>query len=236
MKNNDTVSQWKRETEHIIAFFDLLGAKEIISSAESETALNIISETFRRAGEYWPHFEKIPEVLHGIKHATFSDNIALALDLSSVPDRNNAIINFIKYIYLFQRLTLKSTYLFRGGIAIGPLYMDSNSNVVWGKALTDAYTLEGKTAIYPRVVLSRQFEKIGWENIPNIRKDFDGIYFVDYISPIDKVNSNWIEKMKEKINSEFSKRMGKTDQVGVLQKYDWLQRYIEHCEKLCERC
>ena len=69
MKNNDTVSQWKRETEHIIAFFDLLGAKEIISRDESETALNIITETFRRAGEYWPHFEKIPEVLHCICHS-----------------------------------------------------------------------------------------------------------------------------------------------------------------------
>lgn len=230
MLETSIASQPKRETEHIIAFFDLLGAKEIISGPESETALNIISETFCRAGEYWPHFEKVPAVLHDIKYATFSDNIALALDLSSVTNRNDAIINFIKYIYLFQRLTIKSTYLFRGGIATGPLYMDSKTNVVWGKALTDAYTLEGKTAIYPRVILSRQFEEFGWENIPNIRKDFDGIYFVDYVSPINQVNSNWIENLKERIKYECSKREGKPDQVNVLQKYDWLKRYIEHCE------
>ena len=224
----------KHETEHIVAILDLLGASEIIASDKSEAVLNAISEIFDKAESTWPRLGNAPSVLHEIKCVTFSDNIAIALDISELEDREHVIRSFIKYISVFQGAALKNGFLFRGGIAIGRLYMDSQSNFVWGKALVDAHLLEEKVAIYPRVVLGTPFDgENDLSNIPRVQQDFDGIYFVDYLPAIQKLYPSWIEKNKALIKGQFAARKGKAGQERILQKYGWLQRYIAQCEQVC---
>ena len=155
--------EWKHETRHIVAILDLLGASEMIKGDNSEKVMNAIFDMFKAAEDTWPYVEHAPTVLQNIKCVTFSDNIALALELPdamSVEDMNVVIESFITYISVFQGASLKNGFLFRGGISIGQLYVDSNTNFVWGKALVESHFLEEKTAIYPRVVLSRQFEQL----------------------------------------------------------------------------
>ena len=43
----------KRETRYIVAFLDLLGAKQKIGSNESEVVMNVISDMFERAEKEW---------------------------------------------------------------------------------------------------------------------------------------------------------------------------------------
>lgn len=231
MPEKDIEINMKYETEHIVAILDLLGASEMIVGEKSETVLNTVSEMFRKAASDWPRLGSAPIVLRDIKCVTFSDNIAFALDLSALPDKEDAIKGFIKYISVFQGAALKGGLLFRGGIALGPLYMDVKSNFVWGKALVDAHILEEKVAIYPRVVLSHQFNEFEPQSIPRVRQDVDGIYFVDYVSAIKKTHPDWIERNKILIEKQFAQREGTAGQERILQKYGWLQQYIERCEK-----
>lgn len=232
MTDSQPIAINKHETEHIVAILDLLGASEMIASDKSEAVLNAIAEVFDKAETTWPRLGKAPAVLQDIKCVTFSDNIAIALDISELEDREDAIKSFIKYISVFQGAALKNGFLFRGGIAIGRLYMDSQTNFVWGKALVDAHILEEKVAIYPRVVMGTPFDgKNDLSNIPKVRQDFDGVYFVDYLPTVHKLYPSWIEKNKVLIKGQFAMREGKTGQERVLQKYGWLQRYIVQCEQ-----
>ncbi len=230
MESNKEKIEWKQETRHIIAILDLLGASEMIMGDKSEIAMNGISGMFKDAETKWPHVEHAPAVLHDIKCVTFSDNIALALEVGeelSKEEMNATIESFITYISAFQSVSLKNGLLFRGGIAIGKLYMDSSTNFVWGKALVEAHLLEEKTAIYPRVVLSRQFEQFDLPNTTRIIKDFDGMYFVDYFSKVKEKFPEWIEKSKKMIKDRHTEYEGKAGKERILQKYAWLQHYIE---------
>lgn len=219
--------EWKKETRHIIAILDLLGASEMIMSDQSEIVMNGISDIFRDAESKWPYVENAPSILHAIKSVTFSDNIALALELPdelSKDDLNSAVESFITYISVFQGAAMKNGLLFRGGIALGPLYMDSCTNFIWGKALVAAHILEEKNAIYPRVVLSSQFEQLQLSKATRILRDFDGMYFVDYFSKIKEKFPDWIENNKKMIQEKYVVYAGKE---RVLQKYAWFEHYIE---------
>lgn len=229
MDNSTVKKEWKHETRHIVAILDLLGASEMILSEQSEVVMNGISSMFKNAESKWPYVENAPSVLQDIKCVTFSDNIALALELPDdllKEEMNVAIESFITYISVFQGASLKNGLLFRGGIAIGQLYMDSCTNFIWGKALVEAHVLEEKTAIYPRVVLSSQFEQLELPNATRILKDFDGMFFVDYFSKIKEKFPDWIEYNKKMIQEKFVMYAGKE---RILQKYAWFKKYIEQC-------
>ena len=57
--------------------------------------------------------------------------------------------------------------------------------------------------------------------------DSDGMYFVDYISKVKEKFPEWIEKSKKMIQEKYVEYKG---DERVLQKYRWLQNYIEQGE------
>lgn len=228
----------RQETEHIVAFLDLLGASEIIAgkneTRKSEDVLNNIAELFSYAELGFGQVEDAQSELRNLKCATFSDNIVFALDLSKMPKDKIAptVKDFLITITFFQSVALEYHLLFRGGISLGSLYMDSNENFLWGKALVDAHHLEERVAIYPRIVLSRQFEKKKFDlsQLP-VCMDFDGIYFLDYMPTTIKLHPDWVENATNLIEQEYSKASPAEENKEwgherILQKYDWLKRYI----------
>lgn len=57
--------------------------------------------------------------------------------------------------------------------------------MVWGQALLKTYDLESNIAIYPRIVLDSTVVNEVQKNdelSDFIRKDFDGVYFLNYLS------------------------------------------------------
>jgi hypothetical protein len=79
---------------------------------------------------------------------------------------------------------LRIGFLVRGGATIGKLYYAHG--VVFGKALVDAFQIESRTSIYPRVVLSRQItSRPAWiQKQIGIAKDHDGLYRFDYFKEL----------------------------------------------------
>ncbi|MBR5579429.1 MAG: hypothetical protein IKW28_10605 [Lachnospiraceae bacterium] len=198
-----------------------------INSDESERVMNIISYMFESAEKKWPYVKRAPIELHQIKCVTFSDNIAMALELpenETLEETKKKIQSFITYISVFQGAGLAYDYLFRGGITIGELYIDSCKNFIWGKALVETHMLEEKTAIYPRVVLGHQLDNFDISEMERICKDFDGMYCIDYWSKVKEKTPEWIENNKKMIKEICDKYKGKEN---VWQKYGWLKYHIE---------
>jgi hypothetical protein len=88
---------------------------------------------------------------------------------------------------------LENGIVTRGAVTVGSLY--HQGNIVFGPALVEAYELESRIAVYPRIVaLPKVYGKINlslavvhgadWflKNEP-FREDFDGIWHLDVLGP-----------------------------------------------------
>lgn len=167
---------------YYIAYFDILGAKDLINSDDSELYLNYIHNLYNDAIEAIKLlYEEINKI--EIKVKIFSDNIVIAIpkteDAKSDKEavKRSLIIDIASY---FQVLAYKYSLLTRGSIVIGDLYIDNN--FVYGKGLVRAYELESRIAIYPRIIIDEKYIDIF--KLSNyirkyINKDFDGVDFLN---------------------------------------------------------
>lgn len=215
-------------TNSLVAFVDLLGAKEIIIK-DADESLNIIHDCYdytcnKLIREYGSGFPK-PNI------NIFSDNIILSLPCENVENEDH-LYAFHSMLYFTSIILLyfwDNKFLVRGAISWGSFFADDL--MVWGKGLVNAYKLESNTAIYPRVIIDPEcvegFEIAcnSWE-MKLMTCDFDGIYFVDpfYVQKKDV----WLPILK---NFEIDNiiRISEIDKnnAHIMQKLVWLQKYFE---------
>lgn len=217
------IKDWPAPTEniatpHIIAYIDLLGTKAYLKKDENSfTAMignfyRILSKLAKGDGDKLPGFDI----------RIFSDNIVISKEYNES--------EFIKDIHALMCLMAMSQYdaltdmniLLRGGITIGNLYI--NSNFIMGNGLVEAYELESKSAIYPRIILSDAvIEKIkkSEESIDKhhslkfIVKDNDLEYVLDFLACF---SVREIIKCMDLLSGLAEKSADKK----VLQKISWL--------------
>lgn len=220
----------KQETKHIVAILDMLGASEMIKGGRSEDIMNFISNTYIDAEKSWPFTENAPKEVRKLKSITFSDNIVFALEIENMQETEilEAVKALTIYVSVFQRALLKNRFLFRGGITIGKLYIDSEENFVWGDALVDAHMLEANEAKYPRVIFSDKFDSALLLELPRVKQDFDGKYFVDYFFKTKDSITDWIidyDTMMETAHIKYK------NNERVLEKYNWIETHINKVMK-----
>ena len=175
-----------KTTNHIIAYLDILGAKQMICNDDNFDFLNYLNMFMEDAieesgGGIFKHKEEIYIKI-------FSDNILLAIEMKENDERRDskiaALFNTVANIY---NEILRYGYLMRGAIIEGEFF--HNNNIVYGKALVEAVTLEEKEAIYPRILVQKELSKLlpqylmqdrdGWciLNIFQLSEYFDHISF-----------------------------------------------------------
>ncbi|MBS4959333.1 MAG: hypothetical protein KHZ62_00745 [Clostridiales bacterium] len=221
----------KKETEHIVAFLDLLGASEVIQGGKSEIILNKIYDVYQLSIEHWSK-DQIFNSFGELKISVFSDNILIARELEPIENKTltchriSQILNFLSFIGMFQAIALEHQLMFRGGISIGKLYI--NSLMVWGSALVSAHWLEEKVAIYPRVVFSDEtVNQILFLKPCLLKQDFDGIYYVDFLVSLISQRETLIQKIDQIIKKNRKELKRNTKSQNINQKYDWLESYIQ---------
>lgn len=163
--------------ERVVAFVDLLAFTDLlrrITKGEQAllstilTALDVVEETGRAAGG-------------DITVTAFSDSIVA----STHPADAGALIDAIAVL---SRRLLLGGILCRGGVASGWTY--HNGGRVFGQGLLQAYMLENRLAVYPRVIigdipdiwiLSRRVERLVEGPVPirRVTEDFDGGIYID---------------------------------------------------------
>ncbi|MDV0441739.1 hypothetical protein [Methanorbis furvi] len=176
----------------IIAFLDLLGATKLILGDDSqEQNLNkmrgIYDEVIALQKDNNPNFRKFQTVQFKI----FSDNIVFVQELTTNKTdpvdiieglfRISGVVSDLLYYALIER-----GWMFRGAIACGDVYLDSD--MIWGKGLVDAYNAEQNISIYPRVIITDelihevQTSKSEVVIFLKFEQDFDGIYYLDFLT------------------------------------------------------
>lgn len=181
---------------HFTAFIDLLGFAEASTGGDDSTRAKVLAfllsistiqseyDFKSEASESSTAIQIRPTI------STFSDHIVISYPLkrlaaslgeddSHVP--LHVLSGFSHMLTGIAVAALSIGFLIRGGVAIGNLY--HSGGVVFGDAMVKAYSLESKTAIYPRVVLSQdvctQTDWIRWGKL-HLRRGSDGLYYFNY--------------------------------------------------------
>lgn len=169
----------------LIAFIDILGFKKIVEQKQKTQILDYI-EPFYYAKERIER-DKENDPTYGLKtnslEATFfSDSIVFSCDENDI----DIFISTIKRLldsYVMYELFL------RGGISFGKLY--HQNDIVFGPAMNEAYKLESKFAIYPRIIISNKCNKLINEKHPKLvdnRSKFGNVYeLFDNYSPSEEL-------------------------------------------------
>ncbi len=228
-------------TKSLTTFIDIIGFKSLVQGEESPEFINQIINLFTNHTEYAIQSEK--DEFH-VYH--FSDSVIRTRKITNIYD--NAHFNQILYseIYDLAFVQYALTYngiLIRGGVACGDIFAVESR--VFGPSLIDAYEIESKQAIYPRILISSELSVyIKNENLVSFPtraafkdelllqqltyKDEDGLLFIDYgwAGQYDGYNEIFYSHFLQNQHDVIIKNIRKCDLPDeVRTKYIWLMKY-----------
>lgn len=252
----------------ICAFVDILGFRSLVAETENDadllddvsTALAIISDAPMVLDD--PHLrsivrpvletnaEKVIGTLipgkseFSVRGTSFSDSLVL----SAEPTFGGCLNLLIALIMLTHNL-LRMAYLVRGGVALGPVQHQSNH--IFGPALIDAYDLETRAAVYPRVVFADSVYALLEEVEPEpgaisnfVAEDLDGLRFLDFLeTPALRIASfqdnmtdyDWAGKRLQPVAARLTMLRDtigslvealSTNELRMAAKYRWIASYL----------
>ncbi len=226
-------------SDYYVAFIDVLGFKQLLSSNASCQDVYSVFEDIRNGshtsikvnGENVEAFEHVHNYI-------MSDSIVLYIR----DDIANALMALV-YTCLYLQHTLiarEKPILLRGGISRGKLYVDDD--IIFGKALSTAYELESKVSITPRIILNKDLlnekvcdektEKFSWWRRMATKEDEDELCFVHYCS-IGWVKER-IPEFYDHILTLCQRVLNSTYDKSLREKYLWLKKYvINECKHQC---
>lgn len=226
--------------KRVVCFIDILGFSNIIKkTAKETTGVNISLQKIVNALNFIHfHFAELSFDYEGlIQLSQFSDSIVISFPLKN---RSEMIVLFKNIKYVQVQLLSGYGILMRGGIVIGNVI--HNESLLLGPAMIDAYMLESKCAMSPRIVIDpkvvwqyrkavKECEKKGmFDNEPTFIKDLDDTYYIDYFNFYDvdfylngnpqKYYSEICEIVRDNVNS--------TD-ISIRVKYLWIRNKLKKC-------
>lgn len=193
----------------IVAFVDILGFSNMVQS-DCENRSDTI-----KYFEVLQEINKETQEIGDCNITQFSDSVIFSLPLSV-----DNYIKIIKILAEYQRKLLYHNIVCRGAVAYGKHY--KKDDFIFSQALIEAYQLESKDAIYPRIVISNnllEYFKPEIQIPPGLVQEKDGFYFVDYLI---EANKDLSLACLEKFNRSMH-----THSLSVKEKYYWLYKYWE---------
>lgn len=197
-----------KTSNHIIAYLDILGAKDMICNDNNFDFLNHLNMFMEDAieesgGGIFPKEEEIYIKI-------FSDNILLAIELKEDDkQREHKIAILFNTVANIYNEILRYGYLMRGAIVEREFF--HNDIIVYGKGLVEAVQLEENVAKYPRIIVKTKVNEAN--SCYYLMKDSDGesflnifrlcevaddaIFKINLLKMLKKYKNN--EKIKEKI-------------------------------------
>jgi hypothetical protein len=234
--------------KRVVAFIDILGFKSLLDETvdskggDNEERIDNVIEAYQTIKEIWQtdSFSNIATVSTTKKVSIFSDSIVVSFKAEEPSEIFSTLLD-IKHLIMDL---ISRKILCRGAISIGKFI--HTDDYLFGPALIEAYTLESKAAMYPRVILDRDIIEAGYKHSPSnlssseakdyveslLEQDSDGMYYIDYFfkaqSELDDPDYDfpeYIEILGGIIRSGLmgSSHHGKAD---LRVKYSWMrERY-----------
>lgn len=221
--------------KRLVGFIDILGFKKHTENAQKDndisTIVNSLDAIYQLLQEHYNEHQ-----IHDVRVTTFSDSIIFSVPLN-MTNLDNLFFSLLPLIWLQADMLMNHKVLMRGGLAYGDIY--HNDKMVFGTAVNQAYHLESKVAIYPRIVVDNSVTEFfktqklqtdqAWQNDWHqveklIKKDGDGVNYINYIegseTEYEEHYPAFIQHLKQFVaeNQHLS--------VSIKQKYDWLSKDI----------
>ncbi|MDY6264966.1 MAG: hypothetical protein SPM09_11205 [Fibrobacter sp.] len=218
----------KEYTECHIAFIDILGFKNLVMNEQCDYLYNVFQQIrvssqtgFNLGNEFVSSFLLV-------KHYVMSDSIILYID-ASIKDSFFALVRTCQFLQM-SLLTMDTPILVRGGITSGPIF--SENEIIYGKGLINSYLLEENTAIYPRIIFTKQTLDNGRRNYESIKpeidslafyKDRDELYSVNYMSLEFFIKHEYAAKYLDNILTYCQTNIDQETNDAIRKKYLWLK-------------
>lgn len=229
-----------------VAFLDILGFTDLIKEQGHESEILAVFEHLRFRASQVERASKTG----GMQFTAFSDCIVLSAELRD----GFGAFRMAAYVGYLVLDLLARGFLVRGGLTVGDLY--HKNGMVFGPAMIDAYALESKNAIYPRIAVLDAFRdeackgavamsngdaahaRVQGEYL-QYRRDFDGVLHLDVFNPLIPSPESLIKAVNGQLITRDDKGRAVIDAVrktralrykpGVAQKYDWMENYLQDC-------
>ena len=226
-----------------IGYIDFLGTIDPTQNYNSEQELNAYKKMYSLLLKACNSVNDNMQAL--ISFRIFSDNIIIAIPITEKYTTENAIGSIILTLAYFQYYALiGENKTIRGGLGVGELYMDNL--FVFGNGLINAYDIENRQAIYPRIALDNVFnyaENNIVDNINNemyksigikfINLDFDGRYYIDFLNVCHLIEKTDVSSAlrffltnRLSIHEIIGSNLDRKKMLGILLKKYWLYVYI----------
>lgn len=202
------------------------------------------------------HLKSIDEK-KDIQSIVISDSIILSMPIDG-DDLKKAIKDFqnlcLSIALIQYALALKNIWL-RGAITVGETYFNSKENQVVGKGYVNAYLLEEKMAIYPRVIIDNKLinefrftdaglfiHAMNRHNYSNWSSSILYNWEKNHLYPIEKDLPLFIDYLDFCVNHEQGIKEGHIKKIiqniensiyansEIYKKYQWISKYL--CSKI----
>lgn len=227
----------------IVAFLDILGFKNMINTKAfdeiKDIFLSIIPENElmmalgRAAGNGDDDLTRYNEILSKTKVHVMSDSIVIAAPCGA-PEALAVVIDICDSIQE-QLYALEPPVFLRGAIAEGDFYLDEN--LIFGKALVDAYIAQENYAVYPRIIVSDDLiveKRISVDEQKFLPKDDDGYCYINTLERYfacetvsQLINSKKYHRIKTYVDTELSGYA----HSRIREKYIWLRKELARMER-----
>lgn len=244
--------------DSILAFVDILGFRKLIENKNDSERLFAVIENIKNQNTKKCSIERIEHGNVSVMRAipalsSFSDCIAISIPTKDVYSCNfhlkDAVNSLLCIIQQLADSLIYGGYILRGGITKGELH--HQDGVVFGKALIEAYELESKKAIVPRILVSeelaKEYNKTTMDDRNNFLKKVDDRseeYFLNYLKlsfQDDETRKRYEDKTKETIEGLRDGFLCKVnhgdisnleEDVKVLKNWLYFDEYVKNTKKL----
>lgn len=214
----------------LVAFIDILGlSNKVRRSGEEASKIMALMESIRR------NIETLCYKYTGtgeIRLLQIGDGFYFVAHLNLV----NEMCNILAEIQ--WRVLIECQELIRGSFTAGNVRVGKDNNFFIGQAIIEAFELERKNAIFPRIICEeRKIEKHVGQGVIDysyLSNDQDKIKYIDYIKYNIDNNGLTEEKLKEllidqgigdTLKKEYEMLIGENKKAA--QKYGWLFSKLE---------
>jgi hypothetical protein len=238
--------------QRIVAFIDILGFKALLNDTldskgnDNEQAINAVVSAFEAIRDIWD-LDKKSDYLNtksseSKKVSIFSDCLVVSFEIDQPSE---VFFTLIEIKWLIMRL-LSRKILCRGAVSLGKFI--HTDHYLFGPALVEAYILESKAAIYPRVILDNTVIDAGANNRgfnhsfsqekkyvqSLLEQDSDGMYYIDYFfkaqSELDDPEYDFPEYIDNLAQVIRKGLMGSShhSKAEFRVKYSWMRERYNH--------
>ena len=242
MKYREPMFPHQDYEDRLVAFIDVLGFSDMVDRTATDVKkLRHLTAALKSL------YNKIWEweadgSYSSFAFTQFSDSIVI----SSLAESSDSFEMLMQLLIGVMELIDDYDVLVRGGIARGQLVHDRT--MVVGPAMVEAYHLESKHAIFPRIIIEKELKEQIDANVeeyikthttltevPEFNKlfkmDDDGWCYLDYIKPAPEFNIRLNEDEHLKVLDEMTVKGFLSPNQRVQEKYAWLRKKIDDARR-----